>query len=80
MNPVVIDSSVFVEAILYSRREPLEKIISGYDAFAPVNVLEETLFKTIIGIVGQNINLTFANSDNLPKYARDMSIIFSPFC
>ncbi|MBA7513912.1 tRNA(fMet)-specific endonuclease VapC [subsurface metagenome] len=55
MNLVVIDSSVFVEAILYSRRGPLEKIISGYDAFAPVNVLEETLFKTIIGIVGQNI-------------------------
>jgi hypothetical protein len=37
------------------RRGPLEKIISGYDAFAPVNVLEETLFKTIIGIVGENI-------------------------
>lgn len=55
MNPVVIDSSVFVDAILYSKREPLEKIISGYDAFAPVNVLEETLFKTIIGIVGENI-------------------------
>ena len=55
LNPIVIDSSVFVDAILYSKREPLEKIISGYDTFAPVNVLEETLFKTIIGIVGQNI-------------------------
>jgi predicted nucleic acid-binding protein len=55
LNPVVIDSSVFIEAILYSKTEPLERIISGYDAFAPVNVLEETLFKTIIGIVGENI-------------------------
>ena len=55
LNLVVIDSSLFLEAILYLRRGPLEKIISDYDAFAPVNVLEETLFKTIIGILGEKI-------------------------
>ncbi len=55
LNLVVIDSSLFLEAFLYLRRGPLEKIISDYDAFAPVNVLEETLFKTIIGILGEKI-------------------------
>ncbi len=55
MNPVVIDSSVLIDAILYMRTKPLEKIISSYEAFIPVNVLEETLFKTIVGIVGDSI-------------------------
>ncbi|MBC8521937.1 MAG: PIN domain-containing protein [Methanomicrobia archaeon] len=55
MNPVVVDSSVLIDAILYVKTKPLEKIISHHEAFVPVNVLEETLFKTIIGIVGDSI-------------------------
>ncbi len=55
MNPVVIDSSVLIDAILYVKIKPLEKIISHHEAFVPVNALEETLFKTIVGIVGDSI-------------------------
>ena len=37
------------------RAKTLERIISLYEAFIPVNALEETLFKTIIGVVGDSI-------------------------
>jgi uncharacterized protein YjgD (DUF1641 family) len=57
LNPVVIDSSVLIDAILYVKTKNLEKIISHHEAFVPVNALEETLFKTktIVGIVGDSI-------------------------
>ena len=55
MNPIVIDSSVFVKAVLYSEVGPLERVVLSYDAFVPTNVLEETLFKIIIGVVGEEI-------------------------
>ena len=53
--PVIIDSSVLIDAVVYVKPKVLERLISRYDAFIPVNVLEETLFKTIIGIVGERV-------------------------
>jgi len=55
LNPVVIDSSVIIDAILYVKTKTLEKIISHHEAFVPINAFEETLFKTIVGIVGDSI-------------------------
>ena len=55
MRQVVIDSSVLIDAVVYVRPKALERIISLYEAFIPVNALEETLFKTIIGVVGGSI-------------------------
>ena len=55
MRQVVIDSSVLIDAVVYVRAKTLERIISLYEAFIPVNALEETLFKTIIGVVGDSI-------------------------
>jgi len=53
--PVIIDSSVLIDAVVYVKPKVLEQLISRYDAFILVNVLEETLFKTIIGIVGEHV-------------------------
>ena len=55
MSQVVIDASVLIDAVVYVKTKTLETIISFYEAFIPVNALEETLFKTIIGIVGDRI-------------------------
>jgi len=55
LRQVVIDSSVLIDAVVYVRPKALERIISLYEAFIPVNALEETLFKTIIGVVGGSI-------------------------
>jgi predicted nucleic acid-binding protein len=55
LRQVVIDSSVLIDAVVYVKPKTLETIISRYEAFIPVNALEETLFKTIIGVVGDSI-------------------------
>ena len=65
MRQVVIDSSVLIDAVVYVRPKALERIISLYEAFIPVNALEETLFKTIIGVVGGSIK-----KDNLFEIKR----------
>jgi predicted nucleic acid-binding protein len=55
LRQVVIDASVLIDAVVYVKTKTLERIISSYEAFIPVNALEETLFKTIIGIVGNTM-------------------------
>lgn len=64
MRQVVIDSSVLIDAVVYVRPKALERVISLYEAFIPVNALE-TLFKTIIGVVGGSIK-----KDNLFEIKR----------
>ena len=65
MRQVVIDASVLIDAVVYVKTKSLETTISLYEAFIPVNALEETLFKTIIGIVGDRIK-----KDNLFEIKR----------
>ena len=55
MVPVIIDSSVLIDAVVYVKPKVLERLISRYEAFIPVNVLEETLFKIIISVVGEDV-------------------------
>jgi len=65
LRQVVIDASVLIDAVVYVKTKSLETTISLYEAFIPVNALEETLFKTIIGIVGDRIK-----KDNLFEIKR----------
>lgn len=55
MEDILLDSSVLVKIIVY-KNENLYRKLSKYRVFVPANAIEETCYKIIISLVGEELN------------------------